>query len=220
MIPQPEFSDKELEEGVRRVRELMAEKKTKKTPNTTFIPSGVGFADTILWREFTAIKPKKGLFGFVNGESCAACEEYERRLKNLGSLKSEMTLVLMMKPHQEEALAKDGVTVPFTRIYDGGEDPIWEVQGILYSTQLESLFRAYKAVMENREFHSIDEFEVFSATAKPNEVQCFEAKEFLNMEISGRRVIARQGQFVVFWPETRSFEVLNPDEFADRFEAK
>lgn len=210
------MSDFDTEKKIDEVIRLLKDK-VKKSPETQTQPNMVGFKDTIMWREFKDMETKRGLFGFINGESCAACAEYLKQLKNLGSLKSKMTIVLLMKPHMEEVLQTDGVSVPFTRIYDGKDEPIWEVQGILYSTQLESLFRSWNKAETGEPIHTMDEFNVFSAKARPKEVKAFEAKSFLNIEIGGKNVIARQGQFVVWWPEDGGFEVLNPEEFGNRF---
>lgn len=204
---------KEVEEGVARFLELV---KAKPVDKTSLNMSG--FLEQIMWWDFKKIPYKHGLYGFINGETCAACSEYLKKLKDLGGLKAQMTLVFLMKEHMQEVLSSDGVTVPFTRIYNGGEEPIWEKQGILYATQLESLFAAWKTIDAGGKFHTMSEFDVFKAKTRVKEVQAFRANDYLNLDLAGRKVIAREGQFVVFWPDTNSFEVLNPEDFENRFE--
>ena len=205
-----EFSKEEIEEAIKKLAETI-KGGGKENPSNM-----VGFADQILWPEFKELKNKYGLFGFINGESCAACTEYLKNLRNLGSLKSKMTLVLLMKPHMQEVLSTDGVSVPFTRVYGGGDEPIWEMEGVLYSTQMESLYRAYRTLGEGGSHHSMSEFDIFKATAKPESVQAFEVKEYINLEILGKRVIGRPGQTVVLHP-SGVLEVLETAEFDRRY---
>lgn len=207
-----EFSKEEIEETIRKLASTIKGKGDKTEPSNM-----VGFADQILWPEFKAIKNKHGLYGFINGESCAACTEYLKALRNIGSLKNKMVLVLLMKEHQEELLKADGVTVPLTRIYSGGLEPIWEKEGVLYSTQIESLYKAYRTLGTGKSFHTMDEFDVFKAVAKPSEVQAFVAKDYISLELLGKQVIARPNQVVVLHSSTGAIEVLDQTEFDSRY---
>lgn len=211
-IKMAEFTEEEIEETLKKLTSVIKGKPADTSNNFS------GFVDQILWPEFKQIKDKVGLFGFINGESCAACTQYLKNLKNLGTLKSRMTLVLLMKPHMDEVLHADGVTVPFTRIYNGGNEPIWEVQGVLYSTQIESLYKAYKTLSDGTNHHTMDEFKVFQAKSKVMDVQAFQVKEFVNMDIMGKTVVARPGQYVVFWRHSGAVDVLDETEFDSRFD--
>ena len=216
------MSEADIDQAVKNLAELI-----KNGGNTNGLVKGkpvdttnnfAGFVDQILWPEFKQIKNKVGLFGFINGESCTACTQYLKNLKNLGTLKTKMTLVLLMKNHMDEVLQKDGVSVPFTRIYNGGAEPIWEVQGVLYSTQIESLYKAYKTLKDGSSFRTMDEFKVYPAKSRVMDVQAFDVKEYLNINILGKTVVARPGQVVVLWRKTGFVEVLDGQDFDERFD--
>ena len=189
-------------------------KNTSPAPANNF----VGFKDQILFSEFEKLENKVGLFGFINGETCSACTQYLKQLKNLGDLRRELTLVLMMKHHMQKVLESDGVSVPFTRVYNGGQEPIWEVSGVLYSTQIESLYKAYKTLSDGTSFHTMDEFEVYKAKAKPLDVQAFDVKSYVNLRLLGKTVIARPGQVVVLWKDSGRLNVLDGPDFDAMFD--
>lgn len=207
---QSEFTRAELEEAMQNLAAFV-----KRKPDEA---DYLHFKDRIGYEEFKSNPAPKGLFGFINGESCAACTAYLKALKTLGNLKSEMTLVELNAREIERVKAEDSVSVPFTRIYDGSQEPVWEVQGVLYSTQMESLFRAYKRLDTHEAQHSMDEFEVFQAKQKPVQVQVFKAKSFLNLSLLGKKIIARPGEFVIYFREEGAFEVLDEATFNKRFE--
>ena len=171
------------------------------------------------YEEFKEINPKIGLFGFVNGEKCSACTEYLKNMKYLGNLKEKLTIIELSKHEQEVLKETKNITVPFTRIYDGSDEPIWEREGILYNSQFESLFRAYRSITTHEPIHTMDDFKLFEARQKPMRVQAFEATEYINLDICGKYVVARSGQIVVYWPDTTDIKVMDKNEFSSKFEA-
>lgn len=201
-------------EKIRKAKELFEKSKNSPKP----IQKDESVKDTTTYGEFEKMKPKVGLFGFVDGEHCTACTEYLKNMKYLGSLKKELTVVYVFKENQAKVKEKFNITVPFTRIYDGGEEPIWEREGILYNAQFESLFRAYKSIKTHEPIHTMEEFSLFEARQKPLTVQVFEAKDFINLDICGKKVIARSGQMVVYWPNSTDIKVMDKEEFASKFE--
>lgn len=205
-----EFTAEELEQAIKNLATFV-----KRKPDEADFAH---FKGRIGYAEFKEMPNPKGIYGFINGESCAACTAYLKSLKTLGNLKGEITLVELNAREMDRVKAEDSVSVPFTRIYNGEREPIWEVQGVLYSTQLESLFRAYKRLDTRETQHSMDEFDIFSAKQKPVPVQVFKAKSFLNLSILGKKIIARPGDFVIYFREEGNFEVLDEGAFNHRFE--
>ena len=202
-------------EKIRKAKELF--EKTKNSPKP--IQKDESIKDTITYGEFEKMKPKVGLYGFVNAEHCSSCSEYLKNMKYLGSLKKELTVVYLFKENQAKVKEQFNITVPFTRIYDGTEDPIWEREGILYNAQFESLFKAYKSIRTHEPIHTMEEFKLFEAKQKPLKVQVFEATEYINLDICGKHIVAREGQMVVYWPNTTDIKVMDKEEFSSKFEA-
>ena len=79
-----EFTEEEIQETIKKLTSVIKGKPVDNSYNFS------GFKDQILWPEFKEMKDKVGLFGFINGESCAACTQYLKNLKNLGTLKSKI----------------------------------------------------------------------------------------------------------------------------------
>lgn len=205
----PEF--KETIEKIRYARQLFeSRRENSNTPKPSVFVKHIGY------EEFNQTNPKIGLFGFVNGEICSACAEYLKNMKNLGSIKKDLIIVELSKNEQQKLKEQDGITTPFTRIYNENE-LIWEREGILYDSQFNGLFKAYRSIQTKEPIHTMDEFALFEAYQRPLKVQAFEAREFINLEILGRHITARAGQMVVYWPDNADIKVMDKSEFAAKF---
>lgn len=96
--------------------------------------------------DFIKIRSKKGLFSFLNGESCKLCEKYMKEISNFKeTLFYNHLQVILLRDEDKHWMFVENqvVSTPCTRIYV--EDKyVFQKGGILFSTQIEEFNRKIK----------------------------------------------------------------------------
>ena len=88
--------------------------------------------------EFDRIIIKRGLFAFLNGESCKLCDRYMVSLKDFKDTKFYRNLsILLLRDDDRQWLFVDQqvLSTPLTRLYVDGL-PVFQKGGILFDSQI------------------------------------------------------------------------------------
>jgi hypothetical protein len=171
-----------------------------------------------MYANYNALVNKTGVFVLLDMESCFACSEYMKELKQYNT--DGWTLVAMTEEDSADLMSKEQLKTPVTRLYVN--DSIeWEALGILYATQLKKLYNAISVLKQTNtngiEKTSSTDFKIVPGSQKSLSVECFKVNEFLHIEILGQDVIAREGQWVVLYKDNH-VQVFDDDEFNRRFD--
>jgi hypothetical protein len=173
--------------------------------------------ETIVYENFKSIPNKTGIFALLNIESCFACNEYMKEIKQYN--KNHWTIVALSDEDGDDLFEETGLKPPITRIYVNDRIE-YEVGGVLYHKQIKDLFdRAATLGLVNdqgREIKAPQSFNVIEAKQRDIRVQAFQAQDFLNVELLGQEVIARKGQWIVLYPDN-FIEVLDKEAYERRF---
>lgn len=174
--------------------------------------------ETIVYDNFKTLVNKTGVFVLLDMESCFACSEYMKELKKYN--KDGWTIVAMTKESSVDLFNSENIKPPITRLYVNDKIE-WEMLGILYHTQIKELYNKISTFQfkngSNKPVLSDVDFNVFKARHKPIDVQCIKVNEFLNVELLGQEVIARNGEYIVLYPDN-TIEVIGESKFERLYE--
>ena len=173
--------------------------------------------ETILYSNFVNIPNKHGIYALLNIESCFACNEYMKEIKQYN--KNHWTIVALSDEDGEELFTETKLKPPITRIYVNNRVE-YEIGGVLFHTQIRELFNKaaeFQLVNEHgQELKTEKSFEVIEVKQKDITVQAFQANDFLNVELMGKDVIARKGQWIILYPDL-FVEVIDAEDYSRRF---
>lgn len=173
--------------------------------------------EVLMYSGFEELKNKNGVFAFLEMETCFTCNEY---LKELKSYNTGMWTIIVIDKEVRKEFEKENLTIPLTRIYKDNKI-VHEIGGILYSTQINKIFNKISLLFsennKNQKILDLSKIKVEKAKTKIQEVQYFRVDEILNVEILGKEIIARKGDYVVLFPDSH-IEVFKEKEFERFFE--
>ncbi len=174
--------------------------------------------ETLVYSNFKDLKGKNGIYAILDLDSCFACNEYMKEIKKYN--KDHWTIIAMSEENTKEFIDTEGLKPPITRIYVNDKIE-YEVEGILYPKQMNTLYEeASKHGLVNlsgKEIKTQRDFNVITSKQKHINVQAFQCKHYLNIELIGQEVIAKKNQWIVMYPDNH-IEVLNDDAYMRRFE--
>lgn len=174
--------------------------------------------ETLVYNNFKELKGKTGIYAILDLDSCFACNEYMKELKQYD--KSHWTIIAMSEENALEFTKEEGLKPPITRIYVNDRVQ-YEIGGVLYPKQITHLYEeASKHGLMNvkgQEMKTQQNFNVISAQQKQVNIQAFRSNDYLNIDLLGQEVIAKQDQWIVMYPDNH-IEVLSNDDYERRFE--
>ena len=88
--------------------------------------------------DFLSIHKKRGIFAFLNGESCKLCEKYMKEISNFKSspFYSLLQIILLRDDDRHWMVVENQVlSTPCTRIYVDNMY-VYQKGGVLFSTQI------------------------------------------------------------------------------------
>ena len=167
----------------------------------------------LLYENIKDLPNLSGVYCYVMSDDCFVCSEFMKQLKMYDT--KNWNAVVVSKEDREE-LKSMGLDVPLTRYYVNGKIE-YEIQGILYPTQVRELYDVIQGnVMGNRKI-PIPKFK--TCVPKPDELDCFRATEFMNIDILGQNIEIRNGQWLVLHKDNKC-EVINDEDFNRRYNLK
>lgn len=173
--------------------------------------------ETIIYNNFVDIPKKDGIFALLNVESCFACSEFLKEIKHYN--KEYWTIVALSDDDIENMTEAEKLNPPVTRIYVNNKIE-YEVAGVLYDKQMRELFRKAASLglvnEKGQQIKTEQSFNVRQMKQRAIDVQCMQATEYLNIELLGKEVIAKKGQWIILYPDNH-IEVLDPEPFERRF---
>jgi len=151
-----------------------------------------------------------GVFCYLDLERCFPCSEFMKEIKMYDT--KDWNLVVMDENGRKE-LQSMGLDVPLTRYFVNGKIE-YEIQGILYPTQIRELYDVIQGkVMGTRKTKIPD----FRHCAPKNDVlDCFRATEFMGLDILGQHIEIRNGQWLVLHKDNKC-EVMTDEDFNRRY---
>tara|TARA_R110001592_G_scaffold212344_5_gene464630 strand:+ start:257 stop:784 length:528 start_codon:yes stop_codon:yes gene_type:complete len=174
--------------------------------------------ETLVYSNFKNLTNKNGIYAILDLDSCFACNEYMKELKKYD--KEHWTIIAMSEEDTLDFIETEGLKPPITRIYVNDRVQ-YEVGGVLYPKQIITLYEeASKYGLMNvkgQEMKTPLDFNIITARHKSVNVQSFQCKDYMSIDLLGQEVVARKNQWIVMYPDNH-IEVLDTEAYMRRFE--